>query len=151
MAIQEAEQTTKEVGYRIRSMYVVSYEMNIQPHEEFPNIFEMIHNSLPTFSFLNDMKSVWIDIKTDIYLKPEKTLCSIKTRTEFDIVGLEIEPIDDKKGKTFLPNHLMYALSGVAIGNTRGMLSLISGGKFLLPVIDLNQFKLTDLTEANEI
>ena len=142
-----------KIQYRILDFQVVYYETNIQPHEQIIYDEKLIFNSAPQFHFNLLEEKVFLDFTAQIYHEDERDriLSKISTRSHFGIKGLPILEETPNLPQVKIPQTLLIPLISIAISSTRGIWSLISGGKFILPVIDLNQFKIIEATGTDEI
>ncbi len=140
------EDLTK-IQFRIRNSYLVSYDLKVQPHEEIIYDEKIAFNTVPTLNIEVDRDKAYIDFAARSFrnLDAEKEgkdiLCSIVTRTEFDLKGIPYNEIRPDYGEIKVPHAVLLPLVSIALSSTRGIWSLISGGKFILPALDPTQYK----------
>jgi hypothetical protein len=133
-----ADEELAKVQFRIQKFYVTSYQLFLQP-EEFgvPNE-ELNFKTKNQIHFAFKEEKVYIDVAVNIFgdkKKPEKVISSIETRSEFDLKNLPQIKIDSEHTQVKIPELALSALLSIAISNTRGLLSMVSNGVYILPPI----------------
>ena len=153
METWKAEDLLK-IQFRIRDFYVISYEMNIQPHEEGLHDFnDLKFNANPDIYFQFEEEKAFLNLLAQAVIEKEgksTVLSEIITRTHFDLKGV-ISNTSPEGTQIKIPNETFATLTSVAIANTRGAWSLVSSGKFIMPIIDLSNFNIQGFTHTNEI
>ncbi len=99
-------------------------------------------NTKPTVTFDELKGLVIIDIAIagqhldDNDIKQQ--LFTFTTKTKFHVIGMTLQKIGDQVGSN-LTTELLQAFVSIAVSSTRGALSIISGGRWLLPAIDVTK------------
>jgi hypothetical protein len=143
----------EKIQYLLKDFQVRSYEMNLFPHEEIVYDEHLRFLSKPELNFNFPEGKIFIDYSVRVIRdeNPDRILAKITTRTFFEVEGLPYVPINENYTQVKFPQTLLLPIVSIAISSTRGAWSLLTGGKFILPAIDLSQMKITGVTEGAEI
>jgi len=132
------EDSNELLGFRFKDFYVVFYETQVVAQEVFDKN-KIIFKTKPAFGVNSDLELIGINIEFELVYPSsngKRLIASFKTRTEFETKGLKIKKNANNTEVAVLFTDIQ-AMCNLAVSTSRGALSVVSDGKYLLPIINV--------------